>query len=86
MFKDVEIIAPVHNTTISGLPAAEMTVQSGLYLSSGRKQRSVTRYWAMRVESRFVLIAADWPADGKLATEAEMMRIVETIRIRPATP
>ncbi|MGH2341633.1 hypothetical protein ACRC7T_09120 [Segnochrobactraceae bacterium EtOH-i3] len=82
--KEVEIIAPVRNTTISGLPAAETTVQSVIYLSSGRKQRFLTRFWAVRVENQFVVIAADWPADGKLATEAEMMRIVNTIRILPA--
>ncbi len=86
MLNDVEPGAPARKTTISGYPAAEVTMRYVLHLSDGRHQRGVARLWAVPVDGWFVTISAEWPADEKLISEAEMMRIVNTIRIRPAAP
>lgn len=78
---DLELVEAVHETRVSGLPAAAMTIRYQVQSTSGEAYTILSRMWVVPRGGDVFIIDMNGHADGPEVSEREFKKMLKSIRI-----
>ena len=81
MFKDLRMVQPPSDTTVSGLNAAHMRVDYSLSIPDGRSFPTASEMWIVPRGDYLFMIGTGTRQDEKTGTRAAIQTILKTVKI-----
>jgi len=81
MFTDFEFVQAIHETTVSGLPAAHMTATYSILNAEGSEFPTLSRMWIVPRGSFMFLIGMSGPQEGPDVSESEFTAVLDSVEI-----
>lgn len=77
----LELVEAVHDTKVSGLPAAAMTIRYTVHAADGGEYTILSRMWVVPRGREVFIIDMNGHADGPEVSEREFKKMLKSIRI-----